>query len=627
MSPEQALGRELDHRSDIFSLGVLLYELIAGQRPFLGKTVGEIINNIVNQQPESLDLENPIFSPTLDGIVFKCLEKDPAKRYQSAKLLAEDLNRLKAEAERATAALGGHDTPVATPAPSTPVQTDATKLWELAGKTRHKSNPALIVAIVAVAGVAFLAGWMLFKSKAVSAPESKSVAVLPFDNFSAEKDTDYLSDGLTEEITTTLSRVPGLKVAARNSAFAFKGRKEDSRKTGAMLGVATLLEGSLRKAGKQIRVTAQLINVADGYNLWSETYDRNVDDIIAVQEEIARKIAERFQLKIEGGHATSSVRRVPNADAYALYLQGLHFLNKRGKENIEKAAQLFKQAIDLDATYAAAHAGLGACYALLPDYSSRPQSDFFPMARAATKQALELDPSCADAHAVLALVESYSRNYPAAEAEFNRALEINPNHASARHWYGVYLRQQGKLDAAISELRRAEELDPLSPIIKFNLILTLGCARDYQRSAAEVQRAIAAFPDFLLLRASRGWLNIHTDRFQEALDEFTAIHNAEPGNPFWLDGLAYASARNGDTAHARKILEELKEWKKRGYTAGNSIAVVYLALKEDDNALAALEEAVAAGESPSDLLADPIYDSVRSHPRFQALLHNLGLKP
>ena len=590
MSPEQALGRELDHRSDIFSLGVVLYELVAGQRPFLGKTVGETINNIVNQQPDPLGLENPIFSPTLDGIIFKCLEKDPAKRYPSAKLLAEDLNRLKADAERASATFGGRDTPVATPSPATPVQTDATKLWELAGQANRKSNPALIVTVAAVVGVvAFLAGWLLFKSKSgstaqaegsgstsVAAPaQQKSVAVLPFENFSAEKDTDYLSDGLTEEITTALARVPGLKVAARNSAFTFKGKKEDSRKIGSMLGVATLLEGSLRKAGQQIRVSAQLINVADGYHLWSETYDRSVEDIIAVQEEIARKIAERFELKMDSGSATPALRRAPNPDAYALYLQGLHLWNKRTKEDIEKATQLFKRAIDLDATYAAAHAGLASCYALMPDYASRPQSEYFPMARAAAKQALELDPSSADTLTVLALVDSYSRNYSAAEAGFKRALQLNPNHATAHHWYGVYLRGRGKLDEAMRELRRAEELDPLSPIIKFNALLGLYSLRDYDRGIEESQKALVAFPDFLLLRSALGWFDIRKGRLKEAIEEFTAIHNADPSNPFWLDGLAYAYALNGDPARARKILDELMEWKKRGYTARNSIATVW----------------------------------------------------
>ncbi len=641
MSPEQALGRELDARTDLFSLGVVLYELAAGQKPFLGKTVGETINNVVNQRPESLGLENPIFSPAFDGIIFKCLEKDPEKRYGSAKALAEDLARLKNESERASVAMAGRDTPVATPSPGVVPQSEAPKLWQLADKARPKSSPALVAGVVAVAGLLVLGGWALLhpngssksdtdgsRPASISAPvQQKSVAVLPFDNFSAEKDTDYLSDGLTEEITTALSRIPGLKVAARNSAFTFKGRKEDARKVGATLGVATLLEGSLRKAGKQMRVTAQLVNVADGYHLWSETYDRSVDDILAVQDEIARKIAERLQLEISGAGGAAAARpKAPNVEAYALYLQGLHFWNKRTKEDLERAAQLFNQAIDKDAAYAAAHAGLALCYVVLPDYAQRPTSEYFPFARAAAGKALELDPNSADAHAALGLAKSYGYDYDGAEEEFKRALKLNPNHATAHHWYGVQLREIGRMDEAYTELRRAEELDPLSPIIKLNVLTWMGYARQYDRGIEENRRDLQAFPDFALFHSTMAWFLGQKGQFKEAIDEHLKTRAKIGDSPYSLDALAYTYALAGDEARARQLLAELEEWKRKGYAVRSGIGYVYLGLREFDRALDAYEDAFAAGETLQGLLGDPAFDEVHPNPRFQALVRKTGLK-
>ena len=636
MSPEQVLGRELDPRSDIFSLGVVLYELVAGQRPFLSKTVGEILNLIVNQQPEPLGLENPVFSPSLDGIIFKCLEKDPAKRYPSAKALADDLTKLRADAERAATLAASRDTPIATPAPQTvllPAVTPSRRRW-LTG------DRAMMLAL-AVAVVGILAWTLMHQRKPAQdtpiagkgsappgAPPPKSVAVLPFDNFSAEKDSEYLSDGLTEEITAALARVPGLRVAARNSAFTFKGRKEDLRKVGAALGVATILEGSLRKVGNRIRVTAQLVNALDGLHLWADTYDRSFDDILAVQEDIARNIAERFELKPASQTSAVPARpAAPDQEAYALYLRGLHSWNKRTKEDLDQAVQFFSQAIDKDPTYAAAYAGLASAYVLLPDYTSRPPREYFPQARAAAEKALALDPASADAHAVLGLVNSYTRQYQQAEDEFKRALELNPNHATAHHWYGVLLRGWNRMDEAGAELRRAEALDPLSPIIKFNLLSWQGFARQYEPALAQCDRYIEAFPDFYLFRFGRAWLLDRLGRSAEALTVALQARSSITNSPYFLGAIGYFYARTGDTANARKVLTELDGWKKRGYAVCADMAQVHVGLHEYDAALDQFEEAVAKGEGLQDLACDPTLDDLRSLPRFQALLKKLGLRP
>ena len=670
MSPEQVLGRGVDHRSDIFSLGVVLYEMVAGQKPFLGKTVGETINNVVNQKPDSPGLEDPLFTPAAGNIIFKCLEKEPAQRYASAAQIAADLTRLKVESGRASAADSG--LPTASPGRPVPAAQPAeqrTKLWQLAGKSVRPTHlPAKLGGLVILLGAAAFAfylvdnftvravisivevllfgavGWWWLSQRAripkpgttslrasgdPSGMQQKSLAVLPFANYSAEKDSDYLSDGLTEEITSALSRLPGLKVVARNSAFAFKGRNEDARKIGETLGVTMLLEGSVRKSGQQIRVTAQLINAADGYHVWSETFDRDVGNVIAVQDEIARHIAGRLRMNI-GSEASAAMaqRREVNPEAHVLYLQARHAWNKRTRADIEQAVRLFQNAINVDPAYADAHAGLAAAYVILPGYAYRPASEYLPLARSAAARALELDPGSPEAHAVLGDAATQVGDFDNGFPHFRRALELNPNYATGHQWYGAALLELGQMEKALVEYRKAEELDPLSAVIRACIPEWYFQVGRNQEAITEASKAVEIFPEFPGLRKFFAEALIRAGRYAEARDQINRARASASGAPTRLDLLAFCEARLGNEAEARRILAELEDWRTKGYDVNEEIGHAYVGLRQYDQAVESFERFAVSGILWRSTLRSPLLmDEMKDHPSFQALLKKLGLKP
>lgn len=697
MSPEQVLGRKLDHRSDIFSLGVVLYELIVGQKPFLGKTVGETTNSIVNQRPGSLGIADPVYSAALDRIIFKCLEKDPENRYGAVKELATELAEFQKELEGASVGNARDKTVVLGTDAAVGVgvsnhggmrtfrptnvtgsaASERTKLWQLAGKASRPVDGSqtvltwfiiLLVAtaigfyfvnnragriafsIVDVALVGLVGYWFLWRrsgpdsgrqldSKTGSgeaepsglgaAPQEKSLAVLPFANFSAEKDSDYLSDGLTEEITSALSRLPGLKVAARNSAFVFKGRHEDARKIGDALRVTMLLEGSVRKSGQQIRVTAQLVNVTDGYHLWSESFDRDVSNVIAVQDEIARHIAERLRMEI-GAEASAAMRqrRAVNPQAHELYLQARHFWNKRTRADIEQAVQMFRKAIDADPAYADAHAGLGASYVLLPGYAYRPASEYLPLARSAAARALELDPTSAEAHTVLGDAATQVGDFDTAMPHLRRAIELNPNYATGRHWYGAALQEVGDMEQALVEYRKAEELDPLSPVIRACIPEWYFLTGQNEEAISATEKALQIFPEFSALRKFMAMALMRKAMYREAREHINRDRANTPGAPARLDLLAFCQARLGNEAEARRILAELEDFQKRGFDLSEEIGWALVGLRQYDQAVQALERFCASGILCRSTLRNPILmGELREHPRFQALLRRFEVKP
>ncbi len=630
MSPEQVLGREVDHRTDIFSFGVVLYEMVVGQRPFLGRTVGEVINSVVNQQPEPLGLENLLFSPALDQIIFKCLEKDPETRYASARALAQDLIVLKNKSEREAPAAKATTSPA--PGSPGPGAVSSPAVQPVRTSRRHPSRAAVFAAAAAVSLLlaASLAFWYYHSrsgapnSRSVGAGGSrqKSVAVLPFDNFSPERDTDYLSDGLTEEITAALAKVPGLKVVSRNSAFMFKGKRQDPREVGRMLHVATILEGSMRKVGSQVRVSAQLINAADGFHLWSENYDRSVDDIILVQEDIARRIAERLQ-----SDSAPIKSRAVTPEAHKLYLQGKLFWNKRTEAGLKKAIDLYQQALEKDPTYAEAQAGLASSYYLLPQYAAGLRaSQYRPLARAAADRALELNPDCAMAHSVMGMLQQRERDYRGAEDHFRRAIQAEPNNATAHHWYGLALEFSGRREQGLAELQKALELDPLSPIIHSTIPEWYITGRDYDRAVTESREVIAAFPNFPPARSDLIRALVLKGQLDEALAEVEKARALVPDQPLaFLDFKGFCLARVGRETEARKILAELEQQRQEGKATEGAMAAIYQGLREYDKEFELGEQMRLTEGLDPEILYDPAMDEVRNLPQFQALLQRAGL--
>jgi TolB-like protein/Tfp pilus assembly protein PilF len=408
--------------------------------------------------------------------------------------------------------------------------------------------------------------------------------VLPFVNMSSDKENEYFSDGMTEELINALAKVEGLRVPARTSAFAFKGKQADIRRIGKELGVATVLEGSVRKAGNRLKITAQLVNVADGYHLWSETYERELEDVFAVQEEISRAIVDALEIKLGGAGDTPLVKRpTAETEAYNLYLKGRYFWNTRTEEGLRKGIEYFRQAIERDTNYALAYAGLADSYVSMAGRSYLPPKEAYPKAKAAARKALEIDDTLAEAHTSLAMISStYDWDWGAAERGFKRAIELDPSYAPAHQGYGGYLAAWGRPKEGIAELRRALELDRLSLNINTGLGVHLYHAGQYDQAIQQARRALELDPNFASGHVLLGRAYLEKSMNREAVAEFEKAVEVSEGHPEMLAALARGYARSGKREEAMKILEDLEERSKREYVPPYWIAHGYAGLDDKD---------------------------------------------
>ncbi|TMB14288.1 MAG: tetratricopeptide repeat protein [Deltaproteobacteria bacterium] len=460
---------------------------------------------------------------------------------------------------------------------------------------------------------------------AVAGTATPSIAVLPFVNMSRESGDEYFSDGITEEIINALTNVEGLHVASRTSAFAFKGKDVSVRKIGEELGVGTVLEGSVRRDGNALRIVAQLVSVGDGYHLWSKTYDRELKNIFAVEDELARSIAGALQLRLLRTQARPLVREATaSVEAHDLYLRGRHFWNKRTADGLTRSIALFQRAVDLDPGYALAHVGLADAYGLLGEYGAIRAIEGDTKAKAHALKALEIDDSIAEAHASLSLVLDRNYDWASSERELKRAIELKPGYAMAHHWYATILDCQGRVDEGREQTRIGLQLDPTSLIINMSVGVTSYESREYDVAIEQLKQALDLDPAFPVTRHYLALVYAQKGRFADALAVLEKV--TEP-TPRYVGLRAYVLATSGDEATARRLLAELEQRSKNEYVQAGVLASIHMALGDADRAFAFLDKAYAERDwSLRELKVNPMWDPIRPDPRFGALLKRVNLE-
>jgi len=518
MSPEQALGKELDTRSDIFSLGVVLYEMITGVIPFQGETPAAVFDELLHKEVAAPSQGSRNLPEALGCIIGKALEKDPTLRYQSAADLEADLQRVKRDCDSGRAVV-----------PAT-------------GKS----------------------------------PRIRSLAVLPFADMSPERDQEHFCDGIAEELITSLARIRELRVAARTSAFFFKGKTADIREIGRKLGVEAVVEGSVRKAGNTLRITAQLINIADGYHLWTERYDREIKDVFAIQDEVTSAIIEHLMLTLLPEERSGVFRRrTDNTEAYDLYLKGLHYMWMDLSRGFKETVPAFEQAIQKDPEYAQAYWGLSSAYVQVAAWGIVPPSDAFRKAKFYARKALAIDPSIGEAHGVLSytyLIHDW--NWKAAEREALEAIRLSPNSSIVHVYYCFYLLNAERFDAAVAEALKAQSLDPVSSFIAFVVGTTFGISGDFRRAIEELQAGIRLNPDFYILYSWLGQTFFANGQYADAIIAHEKAVEMSQRLPVLVVSLASAYHKLGRTAEAEVLWRELEERAQREYVPSICFALM-----------------------------------------------------
>ncbi|HUF31161.1 MAG TPA: protein kinase [Gemmatimonadaceae bacterium] len=602
MSPEQGLGRQLDHRSDVFSLGIVLYEMVTGRRPFEGQTTSELIYHIIEKEPEPVRRLNPSAPPELETIIHKCLQKDPANRYQSAADIATDLRAI-----------------------GRPAAAGPKRKWGV---------------VAAAAALLIAAGGFYAVSRSRPTPPAegevaiRSIAVLPFVNMSAERENEYFSDGLTEELLNVLAQVKGLRVAARTSSFQFKGVSHDVGEIGRKLNVQTVLEGSVRKDGNNLRITAQLINVGDGYHIWSKTYDRELEDVFAIQTDLATSIVANLLPRFASS-PVSTVGPTGNIEAYDLYLQGRHqFWQGASEENLRRAADFFQRAVEADQQFALAYAGLSDAYMLLGSSGYVRPAEVFPRSKAAAERALALNDRLAEGYVALASINwLYEWDWKAADLNYRRSFSVNPLLHTRCICYVWYLASVGNLDLAVVEAERALELDPLARLPRVIAAWIYSLAGRDAEAKTQLAEIFALNPNDVAGRRITAWMHWRTGHREQAIAELEKVRAdfdkkggfAATAPHIVLADLASMYARSGRRAEAAEILQALRRRSERQYIPPENIGAVYAALGEMDEAMRWLDRAWENRSNLGQFNILPFAQPLHDEPRYQALLAKIGL--
>lgn len=604
MSPEQALGKEADHRSDIFSTGVVLYQMATGRLPFQGSTPTETITEIVKSEPVPIGELSPVSPPELERIVRKCMEKDPRRRYQSTRDLAVDLDNLKRD----------NDSGVAVPS----------------GRIRS-SRPWIpygilgLVALIAIAAQLFLSRGADSSSGTIT-----SIAVLPFENGTGDAESDYLCEGLTESLISTLAQIPELKVISRRSAYAFKDSEEDPQAIGKKLGVQALLMGRLVHRGDQLAVSAELVDVSDNHQLWGGRFDRDQTDVLAIEKELTNTIAQTLRIELSPDTAKNLERRYAvDPEAHRLYLQGRKFSIGSAKE-MHKAVDYFQQAIAMDPGYAEPYAGLADVYTTLAYHGVIGREEAIEKSRIAVEQALAIDANLAEALAASAERKFlFEWDWDGAEQDLKRAVELNPGSDFARVSYGYFLSAVGRFDNAIEQATIAKELDPLSPSAFHLVAYSLMGKREYDRAAAEFRAALDLNPNWTWGYIKLAKTYADNGQCEEALataeDAEAELHGGD--TPLARSWVGYTYGKCGDTVRAEAALQALDEFAKDTEVDPFAYGIIYAGLGDTDRLLDEVERAVDAHSILAVFLPGlPAYymPGHEDDPRFQLLMERVG---
>ncbi len=598
MSPEQACGAPVDKETDIWSLGVVLYEMVTGHQPFVGEAPREVMTSIREKQPPPLTSYSKQSPAELQQIISKALRKDQSERYQSASEMLQALKNLrhnlelKDELERSTTA----------------------PLW-----LRWIRSPAALVLVLLVAALALAVPFYRHRNLTTSSPPEKSIAVLPFADLSEAKDQEYFCDGISEEILDGLARVDGLRVVGRTSSFSFKGKNANVSEVGKKLNVANVLEGTLRREGNRVRITAELINTRNGFHLWSETYERELQGVFAVQDEITRSIVEALKIKLA---VSLPVHEQRNTEAYELYLQGLFFSNKSSEADLRRALNFFKSALEKDPTFSRAWTGIAKVWYFLADVYVRPL-EAYPASKEAALKAIALDENDAEAHCYLSEAKRVlDWDLAGADAELKRALELDPNSAPAHFFLALLPLFRGELQEGLRLVLEAEKLDPVSPITSYVATAAYLANDRIDDAINEGQRTLLLDPNYFYLDSNLAAAYRDKGNFPEAIALYTKSQEA---THLPSSGLAITYTRMGRQVEARNILAQLLQAREKRYVSAPVIAAVYVALGDKEEAFRWLERAFEEHSGILQWIAFlPEFRPLHSDARFPHLLRRIG---
>ncbi|MBI3695504.1 MAG: protein kinase [Acidobacteria bacterium] len=595
MAPEVLRGEPADARSDLWALGVMLYEMLSGRLPFAGKTAFETSSAILRESPAPLPGHVPA---GLRIIIQRCLAKEPGERYQQA-------GELRAALETA--------------------QSDTSGAAVVAPRDRPRRRVLILAGALAAAFAAALALYTGGLRWQVGPGRIESVAVLPLENLSRDPDQEYFADGMTEQLITDLSKIGSLRVISRTSVMQYKRARKPLAAIAKELKVDAVIEGSVTLSGERVRITAQLIQTSSEKNLWAESYERDLRDVLALQGDVARKIAGEIRITLtpQERMRLAGGRRV-DPEVLQLYLKGQYFSNQSTEETVRKGIGYFEQALQKDPSYAPTYAGMSIAYSSLSSVYAAPH-EVMPKARAAAKRALELDETLSEAHTSLATVSLfYDWDWSTAEKELKRAIELNPSSADAHNLYGTYFDALRRSEQAIAELRRAHDLDPHSLRIYGNLLGVLVTARQYDQAIEESRRALEKEPSFAFAYAWMGIAYGQKGRFPEAVAATEKAVKLDP-NPTTDHFLAIAQAAAGNKSEARRVLAKLEEMAKRQYVCAYEIAEVHVSLGDHDKALQWMQRGL---KEQCDCLvwlkSEPWLDPLRVDPRYLDLVKRVG---